>query len=163
MMRRDRRGQALVEFALVIPIVILLMVGLFDFGRVVFINNTLGDGARHGARQAIIDPRSADYCTRVEAGTRSAIRGQPLTAFTVSYIPVTTTGIPSTAIVLCRSVSGSPLARVGNAPLAAKPGDRIAVALEATVSLATPLVAQATGRNSFALSAQSTMQTTFVP
>jgi Flp pilus assembly protein TadG len=163
MRRHEERGQALVEFALLISIVILLMVGLFDLGRVVFVNNTLSDGARHGARQAIIDPRSADYCTRVEDGARTAIRNQPLTAFTVHYIPVTTSGIPSAPILLCNSVNGGPLTSVGAPPLSAKPGDRISVALAADVDVVTPFVAGAMGRDAFALSAASTMQTTFVP
>ena len=54
---RDRRprGQALVEFALVIPLVILLLMGIFDFGRAVFAYNSLSNAAREGARVAIVD------------------------------------------------------------------------------------------------------------
>ena len=55
MTRHDKtRGQAMVEFALVIPIFILLMVGLFDFGRVVWVNDTLATAAREAARFAIV-------------------------------------------------------------------------------------------------------------
>jgi len=55
MTRSDRsRGQAMVEFALVIPIFILLMVGLFDLGRVVWVNDTLATAAREAARFAIV-------------------------------------------------------------------------------------------------------------
>ena len=53
--RRDGRGQALVEFALVLPIVIVLLVGALDFARAVFIYNTLGEAARQGARVAIVN------------------------------------------------------------------------------------------------------------
>ena len=35
----DERGQTLVEFGLILPIVLLFMLGLFDLGRIVFINN----------------------------------------------------------------------------------------------------------------------------
>ena len=54
MTRSDRsRGQAMVEFALVIPVFILLMVGIFDLGRVVWVNDTLATAAREAARFAI--------------------------------------------------------------------------------------------------------------
>jgi Flp pilus assembly protein TadG len=49
------RGQALMEFALVIPIFLLLLVGLFDLGRGVFSYNTLTNAAREGARLAIVN------------------------------------------------------------------------------------------------------------
>jgi hypothetical protein len=49
------RGQALVEFALVLPILLLLMMALFDFGRAVFAFNTVSNAARDGARLAIVD------------------------------------------------------------------------------------------------------------
>ncbi len=54
---RDRkgRGQAVVEFALVIPIFLLLLVGLFDLGRAVFAFNSLTNAAREGARMAIVN------------------------------------------------------------------------------------------------------------
>jgi Flp pilus assembly protein TadG len=55
MTRQDRsRGQAMVEFALVIPIFILLMVALFDFGRVIWVNDTLSTAAREAVRFAIV-------------------------------------------------------------------------------------------------------------
>jgi hypothetical protein len=53
--RRRARGQALVEFALVIPLLILIFMGLFDFGRAVFAWNSLSNAAREGARVAIVD------------------------------------------------------------------------------------------------------------
>ncbi|HEX5826850.1 MAG TPA: TadE/TadG family type IV pilus assembly protein [Candidatus Limnocylindrales bacterium] len=52
---RDGRGQALVEFALVIPIFLLVLVALFDLGRAVFSYNTLTNAAREGARMAIVN------------------------------------------------------------------------------------------------------------
>jgi Flp pilus assembly protein TadG len=50
-----RRGQALVEFALVLPIALMLLLGVFDLGRAVFIYNTLTNAAREGARLAIVN------------------------------------------------------------------------------------------------------------
>lgn len=36
MMRHDERGQSLVETALVLPILLLLLAGIFDIGRVIY-------------------------------------------------------------------------------------------------------------------------------
>ena len=52
---RRSRGQALVEFALVIPLFLLMLVALFDLGRAVFAYNTLTNAAREGARVAIVN------------------------------------------------------------------------------------------------------------
>ena len=53
--RRQPRGQALVEFALAFPILILLLVGIFDFGRAVYAFNTVNNAAREAARLGIVD------------------------------------------------------------------------------------------------------------
>src|SRR4026209_1270555 len=52
--REKPRGQAMVEFALVIPVFLLLMVALFDFGRVIWVNDTLATAAREAVRYAIV-------------------------------------------------------------------------------------------------------------
>jgi Flp pilus assembly protein TadG len=52
--RAKPRGQAMVEFALIFPIFILLMVGFFDFGRVIWVNDTLATASREAARFAIV-------------------------------------------------------------------------------------------------------------
>src|SRR3989442_355521 len=55
MKTRERpRGQALVEFALVIPIFVLLLVGIFAFGRAIGVNATLSPAARGAARSPIV-------------------------------------------------------------------------------------------------------------
>jgi Flp pilus assembly protein TadG len=48
------RGQTLVEFALVLPLFLLMLFGLVDLGRFVFINSTLSQAAREGARLASV-------------------------------------------------------------------------------------------------------------
>jgi len=53
--RRRGHGQALLEFALSLPIFLLLLVALFDAGRAVFAFNTLTNAAREGARLAIVN------------------------------------------------------------------------------------------------------------
>lgn len=50
-----RRGQSLVEFALVIPIVVLLIVAFVEIGRAVFAYNTIANAARQAARVAAVN------------------------------------------------------------------------------------------------------------
>jgi Flp pilus assembly protein TadG len=49
------RGQSLVEFALVIPIFLLLLFGMVDAGRYVYMNSVLSQAAREGARLAAVE------------------------------------------------------------------------------------------------------------
>ena len=59
--RRDasRRGQSLVEFGLILPIFLLLVFGIIDFGRAVFAYSTLNNAAREAARVAVVDQVTA--------------------------------------------------------------------------------------------------------
>ena len=54
---RPRRsdGQAMVEFALLAFVLVLLIFALFDVGRAIYAYNALSNAAREGARIAIID------------------------------------------------------------------------------------------------------------
>jgi Flp pilus assembly protein TadG len=53
--RPPTRGQALVEFALTLPIFLLLIFGLIDMGRFVFGQSTLSQAAREGARLGAVE------------------------------------------------------------------------------------------------------------
>ena len=47
---RNERGTAMVEMAIVLPIIILFFLGMIDFGRAIFLYNNLTNAAREGAR-----------------------------------------------------------------------------------------------------------------
>jgi Flp pilus assembly protein TadG len=57
---RATRGQALVEFAIVMPIIVVVVLGLLDLGRAVYAYNTLAQSARQAARTAIVNQVTAD-------------------------------------------------------------------------------------------------------
>jgi Flp pilus assembly protein TadG len=59
-------GQALVEFALVLPILVLIILGLFDAGRAVINYTTLTNAARVGARVAIVNQSNDSTCTTIK-------------------------------------------------------------------------------------------------
>lgn len=48
--RRGSRGQALVEFSLTVMIFLVLLMGIFDFGRAIFMYNGVAQAAREIAR-----------------------------------------------------------------------------------------------------------------
>jgi Flp pilus assembly protein TadG len=59
----SRRGQTLVEFAMVLPVLMIMLVGTLDLGRVVLANDTVGAAAREAARYAIVHGANAvDAC-----------------------------------------------------------------------------------------------------
>ena len=49
-----QRGQSLVEFALLLPLMLLIITGLFDVARAVWEENTLAYAAREGTRFGIV-------------------------------------------------------------------------------------------------------------
>jgi Flp pilus assembly protein TadG len=51
---RRRRGAALVEAALVLPLFLLIVLGMIDLGVAMFRNNALSQAARQGARKASV-------------------------------------------------------------------------------------------------------------
>lgn len=50
------KGQSLVEFALVLPVLLLIAVMVFDLGRAVYYSSTIHNAAREGARYGIVHP-----------------------------------------------------------------------------------------------------------
>ena len=80
--RQAERGQALLEFALVIPIFLTLLIGMVDIGRIVWANNTVSNAAREAARFAV-----------VHGGSRSTMCpvGPPAT---VTIIPAASASCP---------------------------------------------------------------------
>lgn len=66
-MRRSSRGQALAELALVLPVFVLLLLAVFDVGRLVFAYNGLTNAAREAARLAIVNQDVTSVFDRAQA------------------------------------------------------------------------------------------------
>jgi hypothetical protein len=111
--RRQRRltGQALVEFALVLPMFLLVLFGLIDVGRYVYTWNALNQAAREGARYGSVNGWS-DSCALsrkvcIEQETISRLAGVPATVATATcgrYEPGDPTDVPPPTISMsaCR-------------------------------------------------------------
>ncbi|HEU4564556.1 MAG TPA: TadE/TadG family type IV pilus assembly protein [Gemmatimonadaceae bacterium] len=51
-LRRSERGAAMIEFAIVLPVLLLFICGIIDFGRALWAVNALTSAAREGGRWA---------------------------------------------------------------------------------------------------------------
>lgn len=70
--RRAEQGQDLVEYALVLPLFILLVLSVIEFGYLFLQYNTVTNAAREGARAGIISPSTACDLACVDARARAA-------------------------------------------------------------------------------------------
>ena len=69
------KGQSLVEFAIMLPILLLLILGVFDLGRVIYYYSAIANAAREGARFGVVlEPGSASEAS-VEGFTLSRAIG----------------------------------------------------------------------------------------
>jgi Flp pilus assembly protein TadG len=80
-----RQGQTLVEFALILPIFVLILVGIFDGGRLVFAYHTVNNAAREAGREATVNQTEADIQGRA-AQHAVALDIDPADVV-VSYLP----------------------------------------------------------------------------
>lgn len=72
---RNERGQTMVEFALVVPILCVILFGILQFGALYNDYVTLTDATRVGARKAAVSRNDADPPGVAEAAARSSAAG----------------------------------------------------------------------------------------
>lgn len=65
--RKCEDGQGLVEFALILPLLMLLLMGLIQFGFIFNGQITLTSAAREGARLAVVNEDDNEVMDRVES------------------------------------------------------------------------------------------------
>jgi Flp pilus assembly protein TadG len=82
---RNERGAALLETAITIPIILLISVGIFEFGRAYQTWQVLTNAAREGARVAIIMGNSDD---QVRSVVKNYMSGGRLTGVDTASIGV---------------------------------------------------------------------------
>ena len=64
-LRKNEKGQTLVEFAIVLPILLLLVMGIIQFGIIFSAQIALTNAAREGARAASVGKSELDVKNRV--------------------------------------------------------------------------------------------------
>lgn len=68
---RSERGAAAVEFALVLPLLIILVLGMVEFGRAFQVQSTLAAAAREGVRIVALHDDSAAATAAVQSASTS--------------------------------------------------------------------------------------------
>jgi Flp pilus assembly protein TadG len=91
--RSRERGTGVVEFALVVPIFVLLSVGAVDFGRALWLDHELDSIARDAVRYASVRSDDSDVPTSVSDMNRF-IRSKTITMFD-EHLDINTRWIPS--------------------------------------------------------------------
>ncbi len=71
--RGQRRGAALVEFAMVVPVVFIFMFGMIELSRYVMVQQALTSAAQRGCRKAMLATTQSDQV--VEAAVRDCLDG----------------------------------------------------------------------------------------
>ena len=87
----DEAGQSLVEFALILPVVLLIITGLFDVARATWQENTLAYAAREGTRYAIVHGSAALDGTVVYASNQ-----QPI----IDVVRAAAVGVPNVSVTV---------------------------------------------------------------
>lgn len=87
MTKATERGAVAVEFALLAPVLVMLLLGITEFGRAYNTQLTLSNAAREGARVMAIDN---DPATATAAATRASSGLGPLTMEFTTYPTATT-------------------------------------------------------------------------
>ncbi|HWP60820.1 MAG TPA: TadE/TadG family type IV pilus assembly protein [Candidatus Acidoferrales bacterium] len=78
------RGQAIIEFTLTLPLIVMILAGLTDLGLVFFFTMSLQNAVREGARIAAITPGLGANDSTIAAAVTS--RMPPGTMFTLTSV-----------------------------------------------------------------------------
>lgn len=101
--RRGDRGAAAVEFALVLPVLILLLLGLVEFSRVYNIQISLSNAAREGARTMAI--HNSQPTARTAAIAAAPSINPAVSAGQIAVSPSTCTPGATVAVTISYPVS----------------------------------------------------------
>lgn len=138
--RRGTRGQALVEFALILPVFLLLLVALFDAGRIVYAQNAITQAARDAVRVGAV---STDY-TQVKY---DSIRNKALSS--AIGVSITGTNVTGQAGACVNPAAPPPAATDPSGtcfyPVDKNQGDPVVVNISVTMPLITPLLSNILG------------------
>ncbi len=130
------RGQALVEFALVIPIFLLLVAGMIDFGLGLNASITVSNAAREGARLGVVTKLTANELDfigptgTIQTRVKSVLGSGLVSGATITVTCERPAVPPATTPTACVFATGQ------TNPPTAKTGDFVVV----TVSFGYPMI-----------------------
>jgi len=115
---RGAVGQALAEFAIILVVLMLLLLGIIDLSRAVYIRSVVANAAREGARYAVVQPKATPQATIADAAK---------------------------AVVVDKSLAGSVAVSPSDVSVTWPDADHVRVEVVCTYHPATALIAQAAG------------------
>jgi Flp pilus assembly protein TadG len=100
--RRDsaaacRRGTAAAEFAIIGPIVVMLVLGMIEFSRLMMVEEVLTNAAREGCRQAVLTGATTSDATST---VDTYLSGAGISGYTTTVSPDPSTAQAGTAITV---------------------------------------------------------------
>jgi Flp pilus assembly protein TadG len=95
------KGAVAVEFALVLPIFLVLVFGIFEFGRAFNIQVSLSEAARESARYAAV--HSSDAGFSVGAAQDAGVTAAPSVALTAANVEIAYRDLNGSAASSCAS------------------------------------------------------------
>lgn len=90
--RRDERGAAAVEFAIVVPVLLLLVVGIAEFGRAYSTAAVLSGAAREGARTMALQNSTSAARTAAQGAATGLTLSSSQIAISPSACPAAGSG-----------------------------------------------------------------------
>jgi hypothetical protein len=134
--RSAQRSQALIEFALVSPVLLLLLFGIIDIGRAVFYYDTLNHAAREGARVAV----KASNQLPTNADVRTVVANQMLGTAVVQPCPngPLSTAVPPGNTAWLYVTEPSPRTTIDPSPPPNAPGGEYSAAATGSCSAVNP-------------------------
>jgi Flp pilus assembly protein TadG len=154
-----RSGQGLVEFALVIPVFLLLLFGIIDIGRAVFAYTAVANAAREGARVAAVnqlDVPSKTTCNLnmpIEDVNAPRWQAKPCAAKSAVSLGVQ----PSSVVVGYSAAPGSP----GSCSPTLHTGCIVSVTVSAPWSPVTPIISSIIGGLTLSSTSQLPVEAVF--
>lgn len=148
---RRQRGQTLVEFALIMPIFLLAVFGLIDGSRLVFLNSSLSQAAREGARQASVEASwigSAEGSCNTTGGPTCPATVDAMTPdIVVAVNHMTTLGqIPSSSVFFsCDATTPPSGSWTGQTCSSHVTGSYVSVRVTSSFTAITPVIGQILG------------------
>lgn len=130
---RNCRGNGAVEFAFAGPILVVLTLGAFDYGRAYVESVRLSGAAREGAQKALYEPSKWQDEALIEQAALEEYAGHTLTSSEMSTMPVS-----ATSLAFCACQNGADLVCSGTCPDGSLPGQFVRVTLTKSVSLSLP-------------------------
>lgn len=79
--RSGRKGAAVVEFAVVLPVFLLMVLGMIEYGRLIMVQQIITNASREGARGAVIEGATNQSVNQLVTSylEKASIRGATVT------------------------------------------------------------------------------------